>query len=243
MTKAYAYLRVSSKGQVKDKDGNPKDGFTRQAAAISKYAKENSVEIVETFQEPISGITDEVQRPEFTRMVSAILANGVRTVIVESLDRLSRSVALQDQLLIYLASKDIALINATTEVNVTEDYKADPYKRALIQMQAVFSELEKNRIVLRLRAGRERKKDRGEKGEGAKGYRDSPEGIAIMRLVLALRRTRKYGGRRTLQEVADELNKMGKLTFGGKPWTAQNVQQALKAPKERKPIKPINPKS
>ena len=39
--------------------------------------------------------------------------------------------------------------------NVTEAYLADPMKRALIQIQAVFAELEKSMIVKKLRAARQ----------------------------------------------------------------------------------------
>ena len=40
MTKAYAYLRVSGKGQI---DG---DGFTRQRTAIKSYAATNDLKVV-----------------------------------------------------------------------------------------------------------------------------------------------------------------------------------------------------
>ena len=45
MKKAFAYLRVSGKGQV---DG---DGFTRQLEAIKTYAKGHGIRIVRVFRE------------------------------------------------------------------------------------------------------------------------------------------------------------------------------------------------
>jgi site-specific DNA recombinase len=102
MTKAYAYLRVSSQGQAE----NDKDGFTRQLETIEDYCKRNGVVIAQVFKEEgISGTKDETERPSFQEMVSIILSNGVRTVIVEGLDRLAREYRIQESLLIYLASK------------------------------------------------------------------------------------------------------------------------------------------
>ena len=48
-TKAFAYLRVSGKGQV---DG---DGFPRQLAAVKAYAAAHGVRIVKVFEE--KGVT------------------------------------------------------------------------------------------------------------------------------------------------------------------------------------------
>jgi DNA invertase Pin-like site-specific DNA recombinase len=44
-TKAFAYLRVSGKGQI---DG---DGFPRQRAAIARYAKGHRIQLVDEFCE------------------------------------------------------------------------------------------------------------------------------------------------------------------------------------------------
>ena len=141
---AVAYLRVSSKNQ---KDGS---GFDRQLAEIEKYAKSQNVEIVEVFKEDVSGTKDETSRPQFQEMVSDLLKNGIRTIIVERLDRLAREYTIQESLIIYLASKGITLISATTEENVTAAISQDPMKKALIQMQGVFSELEKNLFFFKL---------------------------------------------------------------------------------------------
>ena len=96
-------------------------------------------------------------------MITAILANGVHVVIVESMDRLARELRIQETLLIYLASKGIDLISARTGENVTQAVKEDPLRKALVQIQGVFAELEKNQLVRRLKKGRERAKvERGD---------------------------------------------------------------------------------
>ena len=80
----FAYLRVSSNGQVKG------HGFQRQEETISGFAAENGFTVVETFRDAFTGT--EADRPEFNRMVATILGNGVHTILVESLDRLARDV-------------------------------------------------------------------------------------------------------------------------------------------------------
>jgi DNA invertase Pin-like site-specific DNA recombinase len=62
---------------------------------------------------------------------------------------------LQEQLVFHLAKHGVSVWSARTGQNVSEEYQADPMKRAMIQMQAVFAELEKNSLVARMRRGRE----------------------------------------------------------------------------------------
>ena len=94
MEKAYGYLRVSSQGQVEG------DGFTRQRAAIEGYAKAHGVKIVRWFEKKgVSGSEELVDRPAFQQMLVALLSNGVRTVIIEKLDRLARDLMVQETIL------------------------------------------------------------------------------------------------------------------------------------------------
>ena len=61
MVRAFAYLRVSGKGQVEG------DGFTRQLEAIKKYAAHNDIKIVKIYREEgVSGTTDWGSRPAFS---------------------------------------------------------------------------------------------------------------------------------------------------------------------------------
>jgi DNA invertase Pin-like site-specific DNA recombinase len=153
MVKAYGYLRVSGTGQV---DG---DGFDRQRELISRFADQAEIVIPRFYEERgISGAKGEKDRPAFQEMLTAILSNGVRAVVVERLDRLAREYVVQEQLLVYLAAKGITLWNASTGENVTEAVKADPMKKAVIQIQGVFAELEKSLLVNWLAKAKERKR-------------------------------------------------------------------------------------
>ena len=228
MMKAYGYCRLSGKGQL---DG---DGYNRQENAISTFATKNKIEIVHVYREQVSGVKGEEQREVFQDMVSAILRNGVRTIIVEGLDRLAREYRIQEQLIIYLASKGITLIDARTGEDVTKAVYDDPMKKALIQMQGIFAELEKNLLVKKLRLAREAKRKADGKCEGKKGYSDAPDKRdAILGQIKALRRKPKLGKRLTFVEVADQLNELAKSddiysTISGKRWTGVMIQNFIK---------------
>ena len=91
-------------------------------------------------------------------------------------------------------------------------------KKALVQMQGVFNELEKSLLVGRLRKGRRAKKLATGRCEGRLPYGQSPEEKAIIRKIGYLRRKPKYGKRRTYQAIADILNAEGVPTRLGKRW-------------------------
>jgi len=216
--KVYAYLRVSGKGQIV---GN---GFDRQLETIQAYCERVGDEIDSVFKEQVSGTKDETDRPEFKTMVSAIMRDGVDTIIVESLDRLAREYRIQEQLLIYLASKGINLISANTGENVTRAITADPMKKAMVQMQGIFAELDKSLTVKKLRKAREKIRKESGKCEGRKSYKETEEGSEILREIRRLRRKRKGRVRRTFNEIAEALNKQGYRAANVKPFTGNTVR-------------------
>jgi DNA invertase Pin-like site-specific DNA recombinase len=220
--KAYGYLRVSSKGQI------DKDGFERQRDVINKFAAESKIDIPLFYEEKgVSGTKGEEDRPAFQEMITDILSNGVRAIIVERLDRLAREYVVQEQLLIYLASKGIVLFNASTGENITTVINSDPMKKAIIQIQGVFAELEKSLLVKRLKKARIRKKEETGKCEGTKGWDeiDPVRKEEVLKLVRHLRRKPRGGGaQKSYQQVANHLNAEGIKTLRGGAWSPQLVR-------------------
>jgi len=213
--KAYGYLRVSGQNQI---DGH---GLDRQLDAVKKYAEANRYEIIRVFKEEgISGTKDEEHRPAFKEMVSEILRDGVDTIIVESLDRLAREYRIQEQLLIYLVSKGISLISANTGENVTQAIQADPMKKAMVQIQGIFAELDKSLLVKKLRKSREQIRQEKGKCEGRKRYgEDSPHEQKVVKRIKLMRRKRKGGLKgMSMQQIADKLNEEGIKTKTGRRW-------------------------
>ncbi len=221
MKKVYVYLRVSGKGQLTG------HGFDRQLEAIKSFCQKNRYEIDQVFKEQVSGTKGEADRPEFAAMITAILRDGVDTVVVESLDRLAREYRIQEQLLIYLASKNITLLSANTGEDVTKAITEDPMKKAMVQMQGIFAELDKSLTVKKLRKARERVRKEKGKCEGRKGYRDTEEGAKILKEIRLLRRKRKGRKRMTFDRVAETLNERGYRAANGRLFTGNTVKGIL----------------
>ena len=222
---SYGYLRVSGLAQI---DGH---GLDRQQEAIQSFAAASGYVIVEWFKEEgVSGTTDEEDRPAFMRMVTAILRDGVTTVIVESLDRLAREYRIQEQLLIYLVAKGINLISANTGENVTQAIQADPMRKAMVQVQGIFSELDKSLLVRKLRLARERvKQEKGKCGGRRKYGEESEKEAEVVRRIKLMRRKRKGGlPGKTLQEIADTLNAEGVGTKTGAKWSRKQIWTILR---------------
>lgn len=223
-TRAYGYMRVSGKGQA---DGH---GFDRQREAIERFARATGYEVVRLYQDTFTGTVDAADRPGFAAVI-VDLNNGVNTIIVERLDRLARSVIAQEHTIAWLAAHDVHLVVADTGENVTQAYLSDPMKKALVQIQAVFAELEKSMIVKKLRAARRRVKAERGKCEGKKAYgeADSQEREAVKR-IRQLRRKRKGLSRRGYRKIAQVLQEEGYPTRHGREWSPWTVRNIINGP-------------
>lgn len=207
-TKAYAYLRVSSRGQVKG------HGFDRQEEAIRAFARAAKVEIVDVYRDAHTGT--EAERPAFVEMLAAILGNGVRTIVVESLDRLARDMGVQIALLGELRKRGVSLIAANTGEDVTAT--DDPMREAIISIQGVFAQLDKKLLVRKLRAAREAKRATDGHCEGVKPFGALEGEDAALERILSLRRGNRAHGRMSFAKIAATLNAEGVPTRTGAKW-------------------------
>lgn len=208
--KAVGYARVSGLGQT---EGH---GFERQELGIAGFAKERGLVLLRTYREAHTGT--EAERPIFAGLLADLLANGCRTVIVEDLSRLARDVVVQTLLLGRLSAAGITLYCASTGENVTSSVAEDPMRKALVQVQGVFAQAEKELLVRKLRKAREAKRASGERCEGRKPY-----GLEIVEALRSLRR--KRGGERlSFARCAARLQELGHATKSGKPWQPMTVR-------------------
>jgi DNA invertase Pin-like site-specific DNA recombinase len=150
MIKAFGYLRVSGKGQI---DG---DGFIRQEKTIEKYAKDNGIEVYHIYRdEGVSGTL--MNRPALIEMLVDLEenGNGVKTVIVEKMDRLARDLLIQETIISDFREKGISLISAVEGSDLLD---VDPTRQLVRQVLGAISEYEKTMLVQKLRVARQRKK-------------------------------------------------------------------------------------
>jgi DNA invertase Pin-like site-specific DNA recombinase len=196
------------------------DGPIRQRAAIEKFAKERDIEVVSYYIESHTG-SDLEGRTEFRQMRSLLVADGVRLVIVEKLDRLARSIMVQETILADFKKNAIELRSATLgEDDLCGD---DPTRTLIRQVLGCFFEYERKMIESKLRAARVRLRKQNGKCEGRKSYGFRPGENLILEKILDL--STRHGDTKT---IANILNDQGVPTRYGKRWHSGTVSRILK---------------
>ncbi len=216
---AFAYLRTSSAANV----GADKDSETRQRTAIEAFARRAGFAIVATFYDAAVSGEDQLEtRPGFSALLDRIEGDGVRTVIVEDATRFARDLITQELGILALVGRGVRVLTASGD-DLTETN--DPFKVAMRQIAGAFAQLEKARLVSKLKGARDRKRAVGVKVEGRRSYAELvPEAVELAR---KLRRSRPKGGQRTLREISDELAQAGHLTRHGKPYAAAAIAKMV----------------
>ena len=211
--KAFAYLRVSSKGQVRG------DGFPRQSKAIREYVQAHGIRLVKVFREEgVSGTKDLENRPALSEMLQALHANGVRLVLIERLDRLARDLGIQEAIIADLQKHGFELVSVA-EPDLLRD---DPTRTLMRQVLGAVSEYEKSVLVAKLRGARERKRARTGRCEGRKPFgKTQAERGAIERM--SELRTEGMG----FDRIARTLNDEGVPTRSRGRWHGWAVNQIL----------------
>lgn len=212
--KAFAYLRVSGRGQIEG------DGFDRQLLACENYAAANSYEIAEVFREEgISGTKELDDRPALAELLAALEENGIKTVLIEKLDRLARDLMVQETIIADVQKRGFTLISAC-EPDLCSN---DPSRKLMRQIMGAIAEYDRVMIVQKLRAARQRKKAKHGKGEGRHAYGEKP---SEARTLEEIREWRAAGA--TAKHIAEALNNGGYKSRSGKPWRGTTVAKILR---------------
>jgi DNA invertase Pin-like site-specific DNA recombinase len=220
LIKAFAYLRTSSATNV----GEDKDSQKRQLAAIERFAKRHGFILIGTFSDDaVSGEDDIASRPGFSAMLDALEANGTRTVIVEDASRFARKVLVQELGIVALIARRVSCWSAAGDIELTNT--DDEFKVAMRQVAATFAELEKKRLVKKLKAARDRKIEKTGKCGGRKRYEE--RNPAMVALAKKLARYTINGRKRSLRDVAAELAAAGHITKSGKPYAATAISRMI----------------
>lgn len=149
MDKVAVYLRVSTKDQTVNTQRQP----------VMDYCKNHNLQIYREYSdEGVSGST--TSRPMFDLMLKDMRAGEFNSIIVYRLDRLGRSLGHLLQIFEELRNKRIQLISIADNINTADD---SPTSRAFWSLLGVFSQLEREIIVERVRAGLDRARREGKK--------------------------------------------------------------------------------
>jgi DNA invertase Pin-like site-specific DNA recombinase len=217
MIRAYAYLRVSGKDQVKG------DGFTRQLDTIKRYAAAHDIRIVRVFREAgVCGANELADRPALLELLEALAADGTRPklVLIEKLDRLARDLMIQETIIGDLKKRGFELLSAM-EPDLLQN---DPTRILMRQVFGAIAQYEKAMIVAKLRGARQRIKAKTGRCEGRKPFGYYHGEAAIVERMVALRHT-DIG----FDRIADVLNSEGLRPRTGARWWGRTVNNILSA--------------
>ena len=166
--KAAIYARVSSVGDRQD--------TTRQIRDLEKYALDNSIDIVKTFEEHISGAKKTKDRPVLTECLDYCINNNVDILLISELSRLGRNVddvlanvqlCKEHHLNVYFQKEQLSIFNS--------DGKEHPFLTIFIAVLGTCAEMERENIKYRLNSGKEKYIAEGGKVGRKEGYKKSDE--------------------------------------------------------------------
>ena len=147
MNRAVIYARVSSTGE--------RQSTSRQVADLTNYASLNGIEVVEVYEEHISGAKRNEERAVLTECIDYAIANSVDVVLFSELSRCGRAVwevldtirTLKDNgINAYFQKEGLSLFSA--------DGKENPYLAVMVSVLGVCAQMERENITYRLNSGR-----------------------------------------------------------------------------------------
>ena len=145
--RAIIYARVSSTGE--------RQSTSRQVADLTDYASRNGLEVVEVYEEHISGAKRNEERAVLTECIEYAVTNDVEVVLFSELSRCGRAVwevldtirTLKDNgINAYFQKEGLSLFGT--------DGKENPYLAVMVSVLGVCAQLERENITYRLNSGR-----------------------------------------------------------------------------------------
>ena len=221
LTRAIAYFRTSSITNV----GEDKDTLKRQREAVTAFAKGAGYELIAEYSDDgVKGSDPVDQRRGFADMLKHIASNGVRTIIVETANRFARDLIVQETGWRFLQTIGVTLIAADSPDAFLDD---TPTAVLIRQVLGAVAQFEKAALVAKLRGARERKKAITGKCGGRKNYAElKPEAVALAK---RLHRYPVNLRKRSLRDIAAELEAAGHVTRTGKRYAANAVAKMISA--------------
>ena len=217
-TTAIAYLRVSGANQVKG------HGFPRQRKTIAAYAKAHKIDLIDECHDAgVSGTKETADRPGLQVLFDRLKNNGVALVLIERADRLARDLIVSEIILGQLRGIGVRVVEAESGTDLTDGDVDNPTAKLIRQILGVVSEFDKDSIVLKLRAARQRTRQLTGRCEGKKPFGARPGEADTLKRIRELRRKPRKGKRRSYAKIADMLNAEGRPTRHGRPWKPATV--------------------
>jgi len=228
MKTAVAYVRVSS-----DEQADSGLGLEAQRERIAAYCRMKGWNVAAIYEDAgVSASKPLSDRPAGSRLL-ADLKKAKAVIIVAKLDRAFRSVADATSTIMKLDKKGVSIVSLAEGFDTTD---SNPFARAMLQMVAIFAELERNLIRQRTKDALGVKRKRGERisRHAPFGWDFSNEGRLVENKAeqetIAFAKTLRQGQGFSLREIASELDTQGVRSKHGRNWSAMSVKSILDRP-------------
>lgn len=209
MKKAVIYARVSS---ITDRQNTD-----RQVVDLTRYAEYSEHNIIERFEEKISGGKRNVDRPVLTECLNYCKDNNIDVLLVSELSRLGRNAfevlstvkfLIDNCINLYIQKEQFSLLN--------DEGKPSIFAPVMIATLSTCAELERENIKFRLNSGRDLYiKNGGKLGRKAGSIKtldmkkeEYKEAISLLKKGISVRNVAKLTGKgtATIQRIKKEFN-------------------------------------
>lgn len=208
------------------------DSLDAQEEAIRVWGITYEHEVGRVYRDGgLSGTLDETQRPGLLEALRAIKNGEASGLVVHRLDRLARSLHVQEAVLAEVWKAGGTVWEAVGNAEVLRDDPSDPMRTFVRQVMGAANQLERGLVIARLQGGRRRKKLAGGYIGGRPGYGYAVQHGQLVPIpeeqeVLTWLRE-EHGRGRTFQSLADELNERGVPAKLGGLWRLNTVRSVL----------------
>jgi len=196
-----------------------KQEYERQIKDLNNFISKQGYNLLNSFNEKISGAKKNTERPELMNMINYCLSNPVEKIIISELSRLGRNTIEVLKTVELLTKNKISLyiLNLGIETLVNETKEVSISSKLMITMLAEFSAMERTQIAQRMQSGYKNYVSNGgvigrRKGDTKNKEQLKEDHADIIRLLnknLSIRNIAKITGKSTttIQKVKKEFIK------------------------------------
>lgn len=153
--KAVIFSRVSSVTERQNTE--------RQVYDLMEYAKVNNIEVVQVFEEKISGAKKNAERAVLQNCIDFVKSEKIDIILVSEFSRLSRSVWELLELIKMFRDMQINVFFQKENLKIFEDGKENPLLPIYVSALGMVAQVERENIQFRLNSGRKLAIDKGVK--------------------------------------------------------------------------------
>jgi len=207
----------------------------RQRKSCLEFAERNGYKIIKEFSDPRVSKVTVLSRNGFRELFRFCQARNVANIIFDNVVQLAQNEVEMGVVSRFLKEQGINLHPVCLDVSFESSIGSKPTQQVI----ETLSELERNKVALRLQGGRiskgivNRQKGllvlNGKNGKvaGRKSYRELDTELVMLAKKLR-RKNWKTGKRRSLQEITDVLYEQGYSNSKGNPYGTGEISRMLR---------------